>query len=82
MAALLVKTLLVGDLSVAYVGAVALDWGSVPGLTPGVALTMFAAALVVGYLSMDALLRFARKTDFSLFCIALGALTLALFLLL
>ncbi len=39
---------------------------------------MFVTSFVAGYITMDLLIRFAERVNFSLFCIALGAITIAL----
>lgn len=59
---------------------VAVDYGFAHSTPLEVAVAMFGSALIVGYASMNLLLRFARKTDFSLFCIALGGIALIIFL--
>ncbi len=40
------------------------------------AVIMMLSSLVVGYITMDILLRFAKRVNFAIFCITLGALTL------
>ena len=62
-------------------GAVILDasYGVVP-IHYGI--VMFLSALVVGYLMMDLLIRFARQVSFALFCVALGLLTIVVSLVL
>jgi undecaprenyl-diphosphatase len=61
----------------AVMGAAVLDH-SLPALPIGVAASMFAASLAVGYLTMDLLIAFSKRVDFSRFCITLGLLTLAI----
>jgi undecaprenyl-diphosphatase len=59
----------------AVLGAIALNgW---PGYVPWeTALAMLGSSLIVGYLTMDLLIRFARNVSFSIFCLVLGLLAL------
>jgi len=61
----------------AVLGAIVLDHSiaAIPWMT---ALAMFIASLVVGYLTMDLLIRFAKMINFSGFCFAIGLITLLL----
>jgi undecaprenyl-diphosphatase len=61
----------------AVLGAMVLDGslGSIPWMT---ASAMLGSSFLVGYLTMDLLIRFARDVSFSRFCIVLGLLTLLL----
>ncbi len=61
----------------AVLGAVVIDH-SAAALPTGLIVTMFAAAFVTGYLSMEVLVRVAKTLDFSKFCIALGLITVVL----
>jgi undecaprenyl-diphosphatase len=56
-------------------GAQVLDH-SLPEIPPLNAVAMFIASLLVGYLTMDLLIRFAKRIDFSKFCMAMGLMTL------
>ena len=60
-------------------GAVFLD---LPSLTSTIsvqaALIMILTSMVIGYLTMDLLLRVARKVNFSMFCVLLGVITIIL----
>ncbi len=60
----------------AVLGAVILDhsYASIPLKTSAV---MFLASLIAGYLTMDLLVKFAQRINFSKFCIALGVFTIA-----
>jgi undecaprenyl-diphosphatase len=42
------------------------------------AVIMILSSMVIGYLTMDMLLRVARKVNFSMFCVLLGAITIIL----
>lgn len=61
----------------AVLGAIVLDHSiaAIPWIT---AAAMFIASLVVGYLTMDLLIRFAKTINFSGFCLTLGLITLLL----
>jgi undecaprenyl-diphosphatase len=61
----------------AVMGAIVLDHSiaSIPWMT---AAAMLTASFAVGYLSMDILIRSAKKMNFSGFCLALGMITLLL----
>lgn len=61
----------------AVLGAIVLDHSitAIPWMT---AAAMLIASLVVGYLTMDLLIRFAKMINFSGFCFALGLITLLL----
>lgn len=61
----------------AVLGAIVLDrfHTAIPWETAGV---MFMASLIMGYLTMNLLIRFSREISFSRFCIALGLVTLLL----
>ena len=59
-------------------GAMLLDIGSISEVQPANILIMFVTSFVAGYITMDILIRFAERVNFSLFCIALGAITIAL----
>lgn len=61
----------------AVLGAIVLDHSitAIPWMT---AAAMLIASLVVGYLTMDLLIRFAKMINFSGFCLALGLITLLL----
>jgi undecaprenyl-diphosphatase len=61
----------------AVLGAIVLDHSiaAIPWMT---AAAMLVASLVVGYLTMDLLIRFAKMINFSGFCFALGLITLLL----
>ncbi len=58
----------------AVLGAIALD-GSLPAVTRAEAV-MLVSSFIAGYITMDALIRFAKNISFSTFCLALGSLTL------
>jgi len=59
-------------------GAVALDAGMIIKIDPVHGLAMLVSSLLVGYIMMDFLLKFADRVDFSIFCISLGLLTIIL----
>ncbi len=59
-------------------GAILLDIGSISEVQPTNVLIMFVASFVAGYTTLDLLIRFAERVNFSLFCIALGTITIAL----
>jgi undecaprenyl-diphosphatase len=60
-------------------GAVVLfDIRAVSAVAISDAAIMVLSSLIVGYLSMSILLRFAARVNFSIFCISLGGLTLLL----
>jgi undecaprenyl-diphosphatase len=59
----------------AVLGALVLDH-SLPQISPLAAASMFSASLIVGYLSMDLLIRFSQRVDFSKFCLSIGLITL------
>ena len=61
----------------AVFGAIVLDHSiaAIPWMT---AAAMLIASLVVGYLTMDLLIRFAKMINFSGFCLALGLITFLL----
>lgn len=61
----------------AVLGALALDH-SIAAVPLGSAAFAILASFVTGYLSMDLLIRFAEKVNFSRFCIAMGIVTLVL----
>ena len=61
----------------AVLGAVVLDHSIAAVPLRSAALAIFAS-FVTGYISMDLLIRFAKKVNFSMFCIAVGLVTLAL----
>lgn len=42
---------------------------------------MTLVSLMIGYATMDLLLKFAEKVDFSKFCVSLGGITLIYYLL-
>lgn len=54
-----------------------LDAGGLPSLSPVAGLIALATAAVVGYLSIDALMRVVERIPFWGVCIALGALSIA-----
>ncbi|KAF5426390.1 MAG: undecaprenyl pyrophosphate phosphatase [ANME-2 cluster archaeon HR1] len=58
--------------------AAVLDVGMIGSVDPICGGVMFLSSLVVGYIMMDFLLKFADKVDFSIFCIVLGLLTIIL----
>ncbi len=63
----------------AVLGAVFLDsfTGSFPkGITPFSAVVVILITFIIGYVTMDLLLRFARRANFSAFCIILGTLSI------
>lgn len=62
----------------AVLGAIVLLNGSPVSLQWETASAMLGSSFLVGYLTMDFLIRFARDVCFSRFCIALGLLTLLL----
>jgi len=51
--------------------------GGLPGTAPGPTLVAVAVAAVVGYLTIDALMRVVERVSFWLVCVALGALAVA-----
>ncbi len=59
-------------------GAMLLDIGSITEVQPTNILIMFVTSFIAGYITMDILIRFAERVNFSLFCIALGAVTVIL----
>lgn len=69
----------------AVLGAVVID-GIYPALTgndayaifpgPGAGMAMLLASFLVGYASMNSLLRFSKAVSFSWFCVAMGLITL------
>ena len=61
----------------AVLGAIVLDH-NVAALPWVAAAAMLMASLVVGYLTMDLLIRFAKRISFSGFCLVLGMITLLL----
>ena len=61
----------------AVLGAIILDH-SIAAFPWQAAAAMLIASLVVGYLTMDLLIRFAKMINFSGFCLALGMITLLL----
>lgn len=61
----------------AVLGAIFLDH-SVSAIPWTTAAVMLIASLAVGYLTMDLLIRFAQRINFSGFCIAFGLITLLL----
>jgi len=61
----------------AVLGAIVMDH-SIIDLPWTAAATMLISSLVVGYLTMDILIKFAKRTNFSGFCLILGAITLLL----
>jgi len=61
----------------AVLGATVLDH-SIAAIPWTTAAAMLGASLVVGYLTMDLLIRFAKMINFSGFCLALGMITLLL----
>lgn len=61
----------------AVLGAIVMDH-SIIDLPWTAAVTMLISSLVVGYLTMDILIKFAKRTSFSGFCLILGAITLLL----
>lgn len=60
--------------SVAAGVLVVLDTGTIPSVPVGPALGALLASAVVGYLTIDALVRIVRRTPFWLVCIVFGAL--------
>jgi undecaprenyl-diphosphatase len=62
----------------AALGVVVLDFGSIAQIPIQTAAVLLLSSLVVGYLSMDILLKVARRVAFWIFCVALGALTVIL----
>jgi len=63
----------------AVLGAVLLfDIWKVSAIAPGDAAIMVLSSLIVGYVAMSILLRFAKRVNFALFCVSLGVLTLLL----
>jgi undecaprenyl-diphosphatase len=66
----------------AVLGAIILfDVRSVTSVSIGDAVIMILSALILGYLTMSILLRFAKRVNFACFCISLGVLTLLMVLL-
>ena len=61
----------------AVLGAIVLDH-SIAAIPWTTAAVMLIASLTVGYLTMDLLIRFAKRIDFSGFCFVLGSITLLL----
>lgn len=64
-------------------GAVFLDLPSITSTSASTisvqaALIMILTSMVIGYLTMDLLLRVARKVNFSMFCVLLGVITIIL----
>jgi undecaprenyl-diphosphatase len=59
----------------AVLGAIVLD-GSIGALPLRTAAAMLVSAFIVGYLTMDLMIRYAKDVSFSRFCMALGLLTL------
>lgn len=59
----------------AVLGAIVLDHTLV-AIPWTVASAMLISSLVIGYLTMDILIRFAKRVDFSGFCLVLGLITL------
>ncbi|MFC4356911.1 undecaprenyl-diphosphate phosphatase [Halobium salinum] len=53
-----------------------LDAGGLPALSPAAAVVSLAVAAVVGYLTVGALMKAARRLPFPAVCVALGALAL------
>jgi undecaprenyl-diphosphatase len=61
----------------AVLGAIVLfDVGNVSTVTMSDAIIMVLSSLIIGYLTMSVLLRFAKRVNFAIFCISLGVLTL------
>jgi len=60
----------------AVIGAILLDFSSSRVPPVETALTMILSSLVAGYLTMDMLIRAARRISFSWFCMVLGMVTL------
>ncbi|WP_135820704.1 undecaprenyl-diphosphate phosphatase [Halostella litorea] len=54
-----------------------LDEGGIPSVDVGPALVALAAAAVVGYLTIDALMRVVERVDFWAVCVGLGSLAVA-----
>jgi undecaprenyl-diphosphatase len=64
----------------ASLGAAALTLvgaGGLPGIAPDAAVAALAVSAVVGYLTIDAIMRIVERVAFWLVCFALGALALA-----
>jgi undecaprenyl-diphosphatase len=61
----------------AVLGAIVLDH-SIAEVPLGSVVLAILASFVTGYLCMDLLIRFAEKVNFSMFCIAMGLVTLVL----
>lgn len=59
-------------------GAVVLDLPAVSAIPAQDIFVITITSLVFGYVTMDMLLRFAKKVNFSMFCILLGTLTVIL----
>jgi len=53
-------------------GAILLDIGSMPEIQSESILIMFATSFITGYISIDILIGFAERVNFSVFCIILG----------
>lgn len=54
----------------------ALDAGEAAGVTPGAAVVALAASALVGYVTIDALLRVVRRVAFWAVCVGLGSLAI------
>lgn len=65
----------------AVLGAVLLDIDSITAIPVSNALIMVLTSFVVGYLTIDLLMKFAARVNFTKFCIYLGVLTLVVGLL-
>ena len=59
-----------------------IDFGTIRLIPIQTALILMLSSFFFGYVSMDVLLRVAKKTPFWIFCIAIGALTIILLLIL
>ncbi|WP_121821398.1 undecaprenyl-diphosphate phosphatase [Halostella salina] len=53
-----------------------LDEGGIPSVAPGPALIAVVAAAIVGYLTIDALMRVVERIDFWAVCVGLGGLAM------
>ena len=53
-------------------GAILLDIGSISDIQSESILIMFVTSFIAGYISMDLLIRFAERVNFSVFCIIFG----------
>lgn len=53
-------------------GAILLDIGSMPEIQSESILIMFVTSFITGYISIDILIGFAERVNFSVFCIILG----------